>query len=135
MRPGLSAYAYSIHVTYHEDFIRRHSIPTLQQQGRVSIFFEKCSKFGADGNRDYLHHLQHRKKWQEHSRNLKLGDLVQVKDDEATRNEWPTGIAHRAFPSSDELVRKVEIRVVKDMKRVLCVRPVSDLVTLLEVEE
>lgn len=94
-----------------------------------------AEEFWCSCKSDYLHLLQHRKKWQKHSRNLKLGDLVLVKDDEATRNEWPTGIVHRTFPSSDGLVRKVEIAVVKDMKRVFCVRPVSDLVTLLEFQE
>lgn len=37
MRPGLVAYAYSIHVTYHEDC---QSISTLQQQVRTKIFLE-----------------------------------------------------------------------------------------------
>ena len=35
----------------------------------------------------------------------------------------------------DGLVRKVEIAVVKDMKRALCARPVTDLMTLLEIEK
>lgn len=56
MRLGLAAFAYSIHVTYHEDFTKHQSIPTLQQQGRASIFLGKIFKlwqknFGTDGNR------------------------------------------------------------------------------------
>jgi hypothetical protein len=59
------------------------------------------------------------------------GDLVVVKDDESTRNDWPMGLVHGTFGSSDGLVRKV----FTDKKRVLCVILMIDLVTLLEVDE
>lgn len=83
---------------------------------------------------EYLHQLQKREKWHEQSRNIKTGDVVLVKD-ETPRNEWPVGVVRRTFESQDGLVRKVELTVVKDGKPVLCVRPIADLVLLLEVNE
>ena len=82
----------------------------------------------------YLHSLQIRKKWQNHSVNLKPGDLVLVKDSSCPRNEWPTGIIEKTFPSQDGNIRKVEVAVMKDNKRLVYVRPVTELVTLLEVD-
>ena len=83
---------------------------------------------------EYLHSLQIRKKWQNHSVNLKPGDLVLVKDSSCPRNEWPTGIIEKTFPSQDGNIRKVEVAVIKDNKRLVYVRPVTELVTLLEVD-
>lgn len=81
---------------------------------------------------EYLHGLQIRKKWQGHSVNLKVGDLVLIKESDSARNEWPTGIIERTFPSEDGIVRKVEVAIMKDNKRLLYVRPVVELVTILE---
>lgn len=45
------------------------------------------------------------------------------------------GVVRRTFESQDGLVKKVELTVVRDGKPVLCVRPIADLVLLLEVNE
>ena len=82
---------------------------------------------------EYLCELQRRQKWQERARIIKPGDLVLIKDD-LPRNLWSCGLVQRAFESSDGLVRKVELAVVKDNKRHLYKRPINDLVTLLEVD-
>lgn len=50
---------------------------------------------------------------------MKTGDLVLVKN-ETPHNEWPVGVVRRTFECQDELVRKVELAVVKDGKQ-LCV--------------
>ncbi|XP_033755843.1 uncharacterized protein LOC117338595 [Pecten maximus] len=94
-----------------------------------------AEEFWRRWRNEYLHGLQLRKKWQKHTKNLQPGDLVLLKDGERSRNEWPVGIVERTFPSNDCAVRKVEIAVVRDNKRVLYVRPVTELVTLLETDE
>lgn len=82
---------------------------------------------------EYLQTLQVRKKWQEDHPNLKPGDVVLMKDRESARNDWPLGIITKAFKSEDGKVRKVELDLMKNGERVTYVRPISELVTLLEV--
>ena len=78
----------------------------------------------------YLQTLQSRKKWQEPSRNLATGDVVVVRDKQAPRNDWPMGVVSKTFASSDELVRKCEVRMVRNGKTVSFTRPVTELVLL-----
>lgn len=59
--------------------------------------------------------------------NLQVGDVVLLKDSEARRTEWPTGLIVKIVPSQDNRVRKVEVKVVKQGKYL---RPVSEVVLL-----
>lgn len=97
---------------------------------RVQILAEE---FWKRWRNEYLHTLQVRQKWKEDRPNLKTGDVILMKDSGSARNDWPMGIVKRTFPSDDGRVRKVEICVVKDGVRSTYVRPISELVTLLEV--
>ncbi|XP_021372003.1 uncharacterized protein LOC110462388 [Mizuhopecten yessoensis] len=92
-----------------------------------------AEEFWCRWRTEYLQTLQTRKKWTKDCRDVKSGDVVLMKDQNCSRNEWPMGIVERTFPSEDGRVRKVELTVVKDDKRVSYVRPVSQLVTILEV--
>lgn len=80
---------------------------------------------------EYLQTLQQRKKWHEPKRNLCEGDVVLVRDKQTARNDWPLGIIHKTFPSSDGLIRKCEVRVVRDGRSTLYTRPIAELVLLL----
>ncbi|CAC5415672.1 unnamed protein product [Mytilus coruscus] len=82
----------------------------------------------------YLHELQIRTKWQTARRNLQVGNLIPMKDQDAPRNLRPIRLADRIFPSSDGKIRKVEIAIVKDRKRTTYSRPITELVTLLEAD-
>ncbi|KAK3108202.1 hypothetical protein FSP39_003110 [Pinctada imbricata] len=79
---------------------------------------------------EYLPLLQPRKKWRQKQRNIFVHDVVLIKDKDAKRNEWPMGIVVKTFPSDDDLVRKVQVRVIRDEKPVLYTRPITDLVLL-----
>jgi hypothetical protein len=83
---------------------------------------------------EYLHELQTRRKWHSDRRNLTVGDVVLLKDQDSPRNLWPIGHVERTFLSSDGKVRKIEVAVMRDGKRTTYVRPLSELVTLLEVD-
>lgn len=63
--------------------------------------------------REYLTTLQPRKKWYTERRNLQVGDVILLKDSQAGRTEWPTGLVVKTVPSQDNRVRKVEVQVVK----------------------
>ncbi|XP_062592880.1 uncharacterized protein LOC134254337 [Saccostrea cucullata] len=80
---------------------------------------------------EYLSGLQIRRKWNQQRENLKSGDVVLVRDSTACRNRWPLGLILRVFPSKDDgNVRTVEIRMFKDEKPTILVRPISELVSL-----
>lgn len=57
--------------------------------------------------------LQGRKKWTDAKPNVKIGDVVLLKDSQVQRNEWPLGLIVNTIPSKDSKVRKVEIKVNK----------------------
>ena len=94
-------------------------------QHLAKMFWDRWKK-------EYLHTLQARKKWHQDQRNVSVGDVVLLKNVETHRNQWPLGRVIKTFPGKDDLVRKVEVRVRKDDKMTSYIRPVTELVILLE---
>jgi len=85
--------------------------------------------------KEYLQSLQTRRKWIDRQNNIAKGDVVLLKDNQAHRINWPIGIVTKIFPSTDNLVRKVELRIVRtgdknSLKVSNFVRPISELVLL-----
>lgn len=76
----------------------------------------------------YLQSLQSRVKWKQERRNLKAGDVIILLDSSVPRNQWPIGIVERVFPSSDGLVRKAEVRVMRGGVPVTYTRPITQLI-------
>lgn len=74
----------------------------------------------------YLPMVQARQKWNQEKPNLKIGDIVLVKDDTAIRNQWPMARIDEVFPGSDGLVRHVRLT----MKNSSFKRPIHKLVLL-----
>lgn len=58
---------------------------------------------------EFLQNLQARNKWQSPKRNLTVGDIVIMKDDNQPRNRWQLARVYEAYLDSDGLVRKVKI--------------------------
>lgn len=86
--------------------------------------------FWTKWKHEYLKTLQLRHQWQEKRPNLQEGDIVLLKDTQAKRNQWPTGIITKTLPGQDGLVRKVEVEVVKDGTRKTFSRPITEVVLL-----
>ena len=80
----------------------------------------------------YLQTLQYSRKWLREEPSLKEGDLVLVKDVEVHRNHWPLGVVSRVFPGSDKRIRSAEVTIAKGGKRNCYVRPITELVLLIE---
>lgn len=78
----------------------------------------------------YLQNLQTRQKWQREHTNVKTGDVVLLVDDNLPRIQWQVGVIDEVYPSSDNLVRKVSVRVIKDGSHVCYMRPIAKLVHL-----
>jgi hypothetical protein len=65
---------------------------------------------------NYLQELQSRQKWCIEKPNIKLGDIVFVKDKGLARNDWPVGVVEEAIKSDDNLVRKAVVRIYHEGK-------------------
>jgi len=75
---------------------------------------------------EYLPELQRRNKWLRASRNLKVGDLILLCDENTPRGIWPMGLVQEVFKGGDGLVRSVKVRT----KSTTLVRPIVKCVLL-----
>ena len=80
--------------------------------------------------REYLPMLQMRQKWMQPTRNLKVGDIVLVVDNQAPRNSWLMGKVEQINIGNQGLVRSAMIKTKSSM----LTRPVTKLCMLLEQE-
>ncbi|XP_029564276.1 uncharacterized protein LOC115159007 [Salmo trutta] len=80
---------------------------------------------------EYLTTLQRRRKWTAEKPNVKVGDVVLLKDSQVHRNDWPVGLVVKTFTSNDKKVRKVELKIVKQGAAKVFLRPFSEIVVLL----
>ena len=92
-----------------------------------------ANQFWCRWRDEYLPTLQPRSKWRQDAKNLCEGDVVLLVEKSAYRNEWPLGIVVKAYVSSDKRVRKVDVRIGKELKTFA--RPASDIVLLCKVEK
>lgn len=90
-----------------------------------------ADSFWKRWRQEYLTTLQPRRKWQAEQASLQVGDVVLLKDKEAKRNQWPTGLVVNTFPGQDSRVRKVEARVVQGGTPRVYSRPATEVVLLL----
>ncbi|XP_022345684.2 uncharacterized protein LOC111113788 [Crassostrea virginica] len=82
---------------------------------------------------EYLDTLQKRTKWHSEGEVFKKGDVVLVKNEDSHRNQWPLGVVEEVFQSEDSRVRKTRVAVSRNGSRSSYVRPICQLVKLLEV--
>ncbi|XP_075153596.1 uncharacterized protein LOC142227128 [Haematobia irritans] len=75
---------------------------------------------------EYLKEIVKRNKWKTVESNLKVGDMVVIRDDNLPPNEWRLGRISEVFPGADGKVRVAEIRTSKGP----LVRPIVKLVPL-----
>ena len=59
---------------------------------------------------EYLSLLQPRRKWHEASDNLKIGDLVIMKDEQVSRGCWSKAVVTLVMPDKQGLIRRVKVR-------------------------
>ncbi|XP_069136686.1 uncharacterized protein [Argopecten irradians] len=81
---------------------------------------------------DYLQCLQSRRKWFSNRPNLKINDVVILKDKNTKRQHWPLGVVVEVFKRDDNLVRKASVRIYKEGKTATYLRPINEMVLLLE---
>jgi hypothetical protein len=102
------------------------------------------NQFWICWRKEFLLSLQQRQKWVNPQRNMQVGDIVLIKEDNVPRNCWRTARVVEVFASDDGLVRKVRIMVsdpslTERGKRVRATtvleRPIQKLVLLLKSED
>jgi hypothetical protein len=70
----------------------------------ANVFWDRWKK-------EYVLQLQERDKWLKSKRNLQIGDIVLVLDDNVPRNQWKVAKVTEVYPSFDGLVRKVKVQL------------------------
>ncbi|KAL6471732.1 hypothetical protein MHYP_G00203820 [Metynnis hypsauchen] len=105
---------------------------------RVQYLIEQ---FWGRWKREYLLNISTRQKWHLPQRNLKVDDIVIIKDDNLPRNHWQLGRVVETVQESDGLVRRVKVQVGErkphrkqdpHSKPSVIERPIQKLVLLLE---
>ena len=66
---------------------------------------------GVNGESNSFFFLQERQKWTRPKQNLRVNDVVIVKDDDILRNQWRVCRVVEALPCEDGLVREVKLEV------------------------
>ena len=84
-----------------------------------------ADRFWSQWRSLYLQSLQHNRVWNHEKPNIKVDDIVIMKDEEKHRNQWPLGRVIRVFPGSDELVRKVELKTFIEGSIRVFIRPIT----------
>jgi hypothetical protein len=69
------------------------------------------NQFWNRWKRKFLQSLQERQKWSKRRRNLEVGDVVIVKDQQLPRNQWCLARVKEVSLDDDDLVRKVKIQI------------------------
>lgn len=90
--------------------------------------------FWCRWRKEFLQSLQKRIKWKSDQDNISVGDVVILRNQEVGRIYWPLGRVNRVFPSPDGRVRKVEVTITKDNKRCAYIRPITELILLINAQ-
>ncbi|GBN38388.1 hypothetical protein AVEN_113152-1 [Araneus ventricosus] len=75
---------------------------------------------------EYITSLQRRNKWQKPQQNVKLNDLVLLKDDNIPPLHWKLGRVTQVYPSGDDKVRVVSVKTANELLK----RPIHKLSVL-----
>ena len=106
---------------------------------RADIYARRCwrrvqflaEQFWTRWRREYLQSLQPRQKWTEIKRDLRVGDVVLMRDEDQHRNDWPLGRVGDVIRGEDGRVRKVKVEIVKEGEKKAYIRPIKELILLL----
>ena len=93
-------------------------------QQRVQSFWRKF-------NTEYLHNLQQRNKWQKIHENLKIGDVVLIKEDNLPSYKWAMGKIIELHPDDSGAVRVVTLKTPTSILK----RPIVKICKLPDQED
>ncbi|XP_055308877.1 uncharacterized protein LOC129572799 [Sitodiplosis mosellana] len=90
---------------------------------RYNTMQKRAQSFWDIFHKDYLNTLQQRAKWLQEQPNLKIGDVVLIKEDNLPPSRWIMGRIVETHPGSDGLVRVCTVRTKNGIYR----RPILKL--------
>ncbi len=79
---------------------------SLEEAHLIREEWKLADMFWNRWKHEYLKTLQLRHKWRGKRKNLQEGDMVLLKDNQAKRNQWSTGLITKTFPGEDGLFGK-----------------------------
>lgn len=79
---------------------------------RYRSMLKRVQTFSAHFQKHYFHTLQQRPKWLKERENLKVGDLVLIKEELLPPLKWSMGRIIKTMPGKDGLVRVCEIKTI-----------------------
>ena len=85
-----------------------------------------ANQFWVRWIREYVPTLQGRSKWSKIERDVQVGDLVLIVNENTPRPLWPMALVTEVYPGKDTLVRSAKVRT----KSSSFVRPITKLVLL-----
>ncbi|GFX78892.1 integrase catalytic domain-containing protein [Trichonephila clavipes] len=85
----------------------------LSLRSRWDIVQKMKLGFWRKWKTDYLSNLQNRTKWKSPNHNIKVGEIVIIKEDNIPPATWPLGKVIETHPGKDGVVRVVTLRTVK----------------------
>ncbi|XP_067634925.1 uncharacterized protein [Eurosta solidaginis] len=107
-------------------------IPVERPENRLSYWQSRqliTQRFWKLWSDSYLHELQQRPKWREARQNMKVGDLVVIKNEVTPPTLWKMGRVTALHPGSDGLVRNVTIwtgqNTISRPVQKLCILPIE----------
>lgn len=105
------------------------------QLARFELTQYLAQQFWKSWHNEYLNELQQRPKWRSARENMKVGDLVLIKEDNMLPTMWKTSRITKTFTGADGCVRNVQLRIAGEKR--LAERPIQKLclLPLQEVEE
>ena len=99
---------------------------TQNPRHRVEFVQRIVDSFWKRWNRDVFPTLVPRRKWRVERRNVRIGDVVTVADENAVRGSWAMGRITDVFPGADGKVRNVKVKTSKGVYR----RPVTKIAVI-----
>lgn len=98
---------------------------------RWKLIQQLTEQYWSIWTHEYLMSLQKRSKWRETRPNLKVGDIVLIKNDNLPPTKWNLGRVLKCCPGRDGLTRVCELRTATG----ILVRPIQKLCVLPTSEE
>ena len=109
-------------------FVHADSITLLKRwqlcQALVRHFWKRWST-------EYITHIGQFTKWRRPSRNLRVNDIVIIREDSTIPTKWPLAKVVKVHPGKDNLVRVATVKTSSGVRT----RPVTKLAVLLPSEE
>ena len=106
--------------------VRTDADPHISTLKRWNLCLKLSSELWKQWSSEYLQSLQKRAKWKKSMDNVKVGDIVLVKDEEFYQRSWPLARVEKTFPGADGHVRVAEVRIGQK----IYIRPIHKMVPL-----